>query len=214
MTTSKNILKISFFNKKKIIFYGNIIPFLILYILGLYCKILSKKVTFANFEILYVYIYFGVSIFLNIVFTLSTLWSTKLRVLFQYSENKNPKESEFVYVIPKPHKGKEELCQIQKEKEVVYFEYQKIKFFYNEEKKDFFKVNYPDKETMIYYKKLKGLNEVGQITEKYGPNTFQIPNPNYLELLKGNFTFKNTEHVQAPFFIFQMFCCILWSLDE
>jgi cation-transporting ATPase 13A1 len=145
-------------------------------------------------------------IIVHILITLTTIWSINVKILLQYKRIKDPKESSYVYVEPILHKGKKELCLVKKENNFKCFEYQKLKFFYNEDKKQFEKVTYPDSENILFYKKSKGLKDLSGLFEKYGYNIFQIPNPEYLELLK--------EHIQAPFFIFQMFCCILWSLDE
>ena len=41
---------------------------------------------------------------------------------------------------------------------------------------------------------------------RWGPNAFDIPDPTFGELFE--------EHYLAPFFVFQVFCCALWSLDE
>ena len=40
----------------------------------------------------------------------------------------------------------------------------------------------------------------------WGNNKMNIPIPGFLDLYK--------EHVVAPFFVFQMFCTLLWLLDE
>ena len=42
--------------------------------------------------------------------------------------------------------------------------------------------------------------------KSWGPNAFQIEDPTFSELFE--------EHYLAPFFVFQVFCCVLWSLDE
>ena len=40
----------------------------------------------------------------------------------------------------------------------------------------------------------------------WGNNKMNIPIPKFLDLYK--------EHVVAPFFVFQLFCTLLWLLDE
>lgn len=40
----------------------------------------------------------------------------------------------------------------------------------------------------------------------FGENKIDIPVPKFIDLLK--------EQASAPFFVFQIFCVVLWSLDE
>lgn len=53
-----------------------------------------------------------------------------------------------------------------------------------------------------------GLNEekLEFSKQKWNGNEIKIPIPSFLELFK--------EHILAPFFILQIFCVALWSLDE
>ena len=40
----------------------------------------------------------------------------------------------------------------------------------------------------------------------WGNNQMNIPIPTFIDLYK--------EHIVAPFFVFQLFCTLLWLLDE
>ena len=51
-----------------------------------------------------------------------------------------------------------------------------------------------------------GEEACAEALQRWGPNAFDIPDPTFGELFE--------EHYLAPFFVFQVFCCVLWSLDE
>lgn len=60
-----------------------------------------------------------------------------------------------------------------------------------------------------YYHSHKGFTKEAALTtalQVYGRNSFDMPLPQFLELLK--------EQMLAPFFVFQVFCVGLWCLDE
>eukprot|EP01063_Lacrimia_lanifica_P004093 TRINITY_DN12289_c0_g1_i1.p1 TRINITY_DN12289_c0_g1~~TRINITY_DN12289_c0_g1_i1.p1 ORF type:complete len:1237 (+),score=281.69 TRINITY_DN12289_c0_g1_i1:61-3771(+) len=59
------------------------------------------------------------------------------------------------------------------------------------------------------YRALRGCNDEVVLTargRRYGPNRFEVPIPPFKEML--------LEHATAPFFVFQMFCVLLWLMDE
>ncbi|KAL7577622.1 hypothetical protein ACA910_015141 [Epithemia clementina (nom. ined.)] len=69
----------------------------------------------------------------------------------------------------------------------------------------FYPVNLP----LSFYASWKGHSSLAQINQAssiYGPNQTLIQLPSFWELL--------SEQLIAPFFLFQVFCVLLWSLDE
>merc|ERR1719502_1231877 len=48
--------------------------------------------------------------------------------------------------------------------------------------------------------------EAGDRGRRYGQNDFEIPLPTFGELFQ--------EHAVAPFFVFQVFCVLLWLMDD
>jgi len=60
-----------------------------------------------------------------------------------------------------------------------------------------------------WYLDQEGLNKKRDIEHaeaKFGQNDLEVPLPQFQELLK--------EHMVAPFFVFQIFCTLLWLMDE
>ena len=76
------------------------------------------------------------------------------------------------------------------------------------EDQDFTKIQYPTSLDIKFYRGLKGHNPatLQETKAKYEGNLMDLPIPTYVDLMK--------EHVVAPFFIFQLFCVMLWMLDE
>ena len=66
----------------------------------------------------------------------------------------------------------------------------------------------PTQELLSTYVRWKGHggDTLGLAKSKWGLNEFNIPLPRFLDLFK--------EHATAPFFVFQVFCVLLWMLDE
>lgn len=68
---------------------------------------------------------------------------------------------------------------------------------------------YPDNKTFQWYLSRTGHGKpahVAAAAEKWGANEFEFPMPTFGDLLK--------EQLLAPFFVFQVFCCALWCMDE
>lgn len=80
---------------------------------------------------------------------------------------------------------------------------------WSNEARTFRSVPYPVKDTIEFYQNAVGLQT--EVEEKkadlvWGNNVMKIPIPSFLDLYK--------EHIVAPFFVFQLFCNLLWLLDE
>ena len=59
------------------------------------------------------------------------------------------------------------------------------------------------------YRRSSGLGSEARAAaalERWGPNRFEVPLPQFADLLK--------EQLMAPFFVFQVFCVGLWCLDD
>ncbi len=89
-----------------------------------------------------------------------------------------------------------------------FFEFQKIIYSWDSDKKIFKAIEYPTTGTIEELLKHKGHNNRESLLaeQKWGLNEFDIPVPNFLDLY--------VEHLVAPFFVFQILCLVLWSMDD
>jgi cation-transporting ATPase 13A1 len=78
------------------------------------------------------------------------------------------------------------------------------KYLYNADKKVYEKLGYPCYHDMEHYKRASGNLEPDYTL--WGENKMALKIPLFKELLY--------EQIVAPFFVFQMFCSILWMMDE
>lgn len=70
-------------------------------------------------------------------------------------------------------------------------------------------LRYPTKETFETYSKMTGHGTEQKALaahDKFGLNKFDVPLPPFGDLLK--------DQLMAPFFVFQVFCVLLWMLDQ
>ena len=145
-------------------------------------------------------------------------WSVQANVAITCTTHNDPLTAKAIMVLPTPHNGAGQLCDLQRRtvysdgaETQIFFFFQKRKFVYNSDKKVFEKLEYLSSLSydMAYYKQSTGIGsdeELLELKEKYGMNRFDVPVPSFQELFK--------EHVVAPFFVFQIFCVMLWFLDE
>ncbi|EPR79370.1 putative cation-transporting ATPase [Spraguea lophii 42_110] len=136
---------------------------------------------------------------LSIFLFLSTFWFVKMRILLTMKES-SLEECDYILY-------ENSLCKIHSIKnnsEILrYFEHNKIKYRINAEIKN---IDPFTARSYGYYKNPTSpyFSEEDKIC--YGPNIFDIKPPTFFTLF--------LEHAVAPFFVFQIFCGILWCLDE
>ncbi|KAJ3314110.1 hypothetical protein HDU76_002479, partial [Blyttiomyces sp. JEL0837] len=135
-------------------------------------------------------------------------WSVDAKALLTCKKVSDPYVATVIKIIPVAHQGAAAMCKIEK---MVVDKNSKKMYLYEEDKKRFVKLSFPymDGKPITYFRKWKGLTSQATIKdtiELYGENRFDIPIPSFGELFK--------EHAVAPFFVFQLFCVMLWFLDE
>jgi len=197
-------------NKLPVHSHKYLFPFFVLYILLalVWIKVFqSQRPDFA--------IAAAIVLFLAQVITmLSCFWSCNVRVLLTCSKAETTDEASFVKVVPTPHNGETEILKLQrvphKGKIRTWFEFQKVMYIYDdEEKRRFYPISFPIKESFNFYQSSKGLATDEQLNEAlhtYGENEMEMVIPEFKVLFQ--------ERATAPFFVFQVFCVVLWCLDE
>lgn len=127
----------------------------------------------------------------------------------QQVETKAFTNASLVKISPLNPKFKKEIVPLLQSANEIAFYYQKCKYIYNPASQTFEKPEYPTHQPFEFYKKATGYqtqDEIEKAEAKYGLNRFDIPIPTFGELYK--------EQAVQPFFVFQIFCVLLWLLDE
>ena len=177
-----------------------------------------------------------VAAFLYAILWLCLYWNVKLQVAMRYRRHPSAdvQSASHIRVQPVEHGGKSEICKLQRVKNVrgeqeMFFIFQKTKYIYRtadpaaaaatasasstaepQASSWFEPLDFPVEQELQSYITAANTGvsdaEVEALTQKYGENTFDIPLPPFADLFK--------EHALAPFFVFQIFCVLLWCLDE
>lgn len=138
---------------------------------------------------------------------LVTLWSVPFYAFVWCSKQSFVHLSDSILIIPSPHRGSPVLCSI--DKSSLSFIFQKKKFIYNPTFKKFMKISWPlnnEQWDPMTHQGWQTTLEINQAESLYGLNKLDIPMPKFMELFK--------DHAIAPFFVFQLFCVLLWTLDD
>ncbi|CAG8543740.1 13391_t:CDS:10, partial [Ambispora leptoticha] len=212
LVKAKSIRQSSLHIPRPLQWHAYVWPFVCLYIIWLCIYLFAYDEFLASEE--WTFLTLGSLITTNALLFLSCQWSVRLKAFFTCKGVKVNEihKARVIKIIPAPHKGKGEICPLHHaENGEISFQYQKRKFIWDEDRKEFYKLAYPsDAATLLRdYQNHNGLqsnDEIDATKEKYGFNRFEIPLPTFRELFK--------EHAVAPFFVFQLFCVGLWVMDE
>lgn len=90
----------------------------------------------------------------------------------------------------------------------VSISYLKKRFIYSEEHGTFQRLQFDIQSPLSKYLASTGLAapEIAEQRRTFGENVYDIPLPTFGELFQ--------EHAVAPFFVFQLFCVLLWLMDD
>ncbi|KAG5486251.1 hypothetical protein LSCM1_07374 [Leishmania martiniquensis] len=157
---------------------------------------------------------FPVVIFLHSFLSLFTIWSVKFRahIIYRTVAMEQLTEATDVLVETHLHKGESEIVPLHQESDDGHppcFVFQQRKWKLDEREGMFVKPRFPTKHSFSYYTRSEGLKKETDRSKQediYGVNKMEVVIPEFQDLF--------VDHALSPFFVFQMFCVLLWCLDE
>ncbi|KAF4518172.1 hypothetical protein B566_EDAN007864 [Ephemera danica] len=204
------VQSVSLHTPRHILLHGYVLPFLILYGCWLYCWLVIFD-SDAYFEIGSICL--AVIGLLQLFVALCCHWSVHIRCALTCRKEKDPLVAKVVKVVPTENNGSSELVRLlqyqEKDKKVAWFHFQKTKYVWDADKKQFRGLEFPVNQSFAHYMECKGFQEdvdVQRAEQKYGKNQLDMVVPEFGELFK--------ERATAPFFVFQVLCVALWCLDK
>lgn len=145
-------------------------PFLVLY-LGWLCLVAWHTFQTGAFNELWL-IPVGLLITGNFIAIMSVHWSSGAESFFTCKRTFDIKSASLIAVIPKEHGGKAAIVPLFHHQAKISFSFHHQSFFWNEDRKAFFPLDYPDQLPFAEYRRSAGLSEVEaeNALETYGLN--------------------------------------------
>eukprot|EP01114_Cavostelium_apophysatum_P016013 TRINITY_DN4488_c0_g1_i2.p1 TRINITY_DN4488_c0_g1~~TRINITY_DN4488_c0_g1_i2.p1 ORF type:complete len:1125 (-),score=320.58 TRINITY_DN4488_c0_g1_i2:19-3393(-) len=207
---SKEIKQIGLYQEAPLLSRLDFTPFAFLYVISTaLCIQTEQDFGITSFVLCVV-------LFLQALTFLSSQWSIHFLCFARYKQVNSVAQAMWVKVVPVENKGKAELrllhCEAPSDggnHPEFFFYFQNRKVIYDADKKQFQTLDFPTHMNLGEYMDSKGYKDatlLRQAEKKFGPNKFDIPAPSFGVLYK--------EQMLAPFFVFQVFCVLLWCLDE
>ncbi|XP_055595293.1 endoplasmic reticulum transmembrane helix translocase [Uranotaenia lowii] len=198
---------------------GSVLPFMLIYALWLYLWVFVYGVEEYGEAGLLALAGIG---FVHVLVCLCCFWSVHVQTFLNCRSAQTAEKATVAKVVPTENNGSSELVKIRQTKpdpadsgkgsseEVIYwFLFQKTKYVWDPEKKQFRNVEFPIHKTYEEYFESKGHLDDADVAlseRTYGNNAMEMVVPEFLELF--------VERATAPFFVFQIFSVLLWCLDE
>lgn len=199
----------------------DVLPFLFVYIISM-VMVMSPidQVKLAGLVV------FPVGLAMHLLVFLYAQSSVKFRCFIGKKQVDDIKQATYAHVVAAKNAGEDRIVSIEHNQELsqsLYFKvldqkyalsadtltFQEVTYFYHEHQSQFHRLDYPIQVTVDQCVKWAGhvTNESMVFSyNRWGPNDFNIPIPHFLDLYM--------EHLVAPFFVFQVLCLFLWSLDD
>lgn len=165
------VQSVSLHNPRRLIFNGYILPFMTLQSIWLYNWIFIYGIEDYYHEGLVGIAAIGI---LQVFLCLCCQWSVHVYAFLNCSSSKDPYKSTVVKVVPTPNNGSSELVRLhQGIDKHPWFIFQKTKYCWDPDKKQFRSLEFPVHETIKSYCDWKGYAEEQDVTNaenKYGKN--------------------------------------------
>ncbi|XP_055636945.1 endoplasmic reticulum transmembrane helix translocase [Toxorhynchites rutilus septentrionalis] len=202
-------------NPIPVLLSGSVLPMIVLIVLWVYLWIFVYG--FEEYFEAAMLVIVGIA-FVQIFVCLCCFWSVHVQTFLNCRKAKDPEHASLAKVVPTENNGSSKLVKVcrtvldeksDKSEPIYWFLFQKTKYVWDPEKKQFRSVEFPIHRTYVEYFDSKGHQEDAdvQLSEKtYGNNNMEMVVPEFLELF--------IERATAPFFVFQIFSVLLWCLDE
>jgi cation-transporting ATPase 13A1 len=140
-------------------------------------------------------------------------WSVRFRarVQFRRAARNVVAANGYLLVEPLTHQGAPEVVRVRRAGFAVHelwFEFQRQRFDVDARTQRVEPLRCPVDEPLAHYIGADGLStaDVPRVTERYGRNSVDVPTPTFLDIF--------LKQILGPVPVFQMFCTILWLLDE
>ncbi|KAL0236124.1 hypothetical protein GEMRC1_002706 [Eukaryota sp. GEM-RC1] len=182
------------------LFRLDVLPWIFLYI----ALVISLLLQLAS--VLYVSIASAFVVGVHILFILFEQWSTRFRTLVGFRQS-TPDIASHIAVICQPYCGQSAIVPLLHTPSLK-FVFQCSTYTFDYDKKQFIPLSYPDDLSSTELHSTQGLTteQADDLVLQYGENQYVIPLPSFFSLFK--------QHAVAPFFVFQVFCVLLWCLDD
>ena len=202
----KNVKNFTFLKKKSLLFRLDLFPFIILHSLSLIVYTATEVSDIIK-------IVLGVSLLLiQFIVFFSKFWSEVLRSNICFSKMRTIENATYVRVDVTNQKFKmnnrTSISEIETKDNLTIIDFEKEVYYYDKALQTFIKSKYNTARPIREILKSKSLTteEISSLNKKFGQNIMKIPIPSFFELYK--------EHMVAPFFVFQLFCILLWVVDD
>lgn len=210
---TQDIDRVELYIGKPLLLHGYVFPFIVLYSgwIGYWFRILGLR-EYAEMGSI------GIAIlgFIQILTCLFCHWFVGFKCLMTCKKVRLPSLARFAKVVPTANNGLVALVAIHHEKHpgtgvpTHFFYFQRLKYtFVTDHVDDIEGVNFPTNWKVHQYVDWRGHETVEKLAVAefvFGVNELRLSVPSFLDLFK--------ERSTAPFFVFQVFCVVLWCLDE
>lgn len=135
----------------------------------------------------------------------------RARVQFRAAPRNVAVANGYLLIEPPTHQGAPEVVRVRRAGFAVHelwFEFQRQRFDIDARSQRIEPLRCPVDEPLAHYIGAEGLStaDVPRVTERYGRNSVDVPTPTFLDIF--------LKQILGPVPVFQMFCTILWLLDE